>query len=279
MGGCARAPEVDVSAFVTSNLRQAEWFTIQVWIHWVDDEEEVKKRANSQGNDNKVGNQSGFVLPVGTIVTLKLQPHFLHSSAQEPHRDYLVKFVSWNGYPVSVNFPVFCPEGVAASFFETIEILVEEIPIGECCLHLNFENQSTSSFSSTFNRFSSAFASYAREDYAAVYGRLQMIESVVGWCPFLDIESIRCGENWREKIENAVAESDVFLLFWSKNAQKSEWVDREWKIALDRRGISYIKPFPLEPTLPPNELSSLQFSDKWSRLIHYEDLVRRNSGN
>jgi hypothetical protein len=65
---------------------------------------------------------------------------------------------------------------------------------------------------------------------------------------------------------------DAFILYWSENAAKSEWVDREWRLAFRERGLDYIKPMPLDPIMAPEELSELQFADKWSRLAEYQRL-------
>jgi hypothetical protein len=57
---------------------------------------------------------------------------------------------------------------------------------------------------------------------------------------------------------------DIFYLFWSPNAKQSKYVEREWKFALDQRGIDFIHPIPLtdpEKAPPPAELAGLHFRD------------------
>ena len=62
-----------------------------------------------------------------------------------------------------------------------------------------------------------------------------------------------------------IPEKDVFYLFWSENAQRSEWVEKEWRCALDTRGIEFIDPVPLvspKQVPPPPELARhLHFND------------------
>jgi hypothetical protein len=67
-----------------------------------------------------------------------------------------------------------------------------------------------------------------------------------------------------------VPNKDRFLLFWSDNARKSEWVEREWRLALRERGLRYIQPVPLQPVRPPRELRSLHFNDEYARVAAYE---------
>ncbi len=108
------------------------------------------------------------------------------------------------------------------------------------------------------------FASYAREDLSIVryYSR---IWHDTGVTYFLDVESLRSGEYWQEKLYSAIERSDLFQLFWSHNASISEWVRREWTAALaieqqDRshfiRLLSWENP---PPPLPP-EISHMHLA-------------------
>ncbi|WP_459873215.1 TIR domain-containing protein, partial [Endothiovibrio diazotrophicus] len=83
---------------------------------------------------------------------------------------------------------------------------------------------------------------------------------------------LRSGQDWRRKLEEQVPNKDIFYLFWSQSASCSEWVEREWRIALSKRGIRYIDPVPLEGpeyAPPPLELSSLHFNDAYLAYISY----------
>jgi hypothetical protein len=94
---------------------------------------------------------------------------------------------------------------------------------------------------------------------------------------FVDVLSLRSGDNWQQKLEEHVPTKDTFYLFWSQHASRSEWVEREWRLALVRRGISYIDPVPLElpdAVPPPSELTALHFSDPY---LVYIDLARKRN--
>ena len=83
---------------------------------------------------------------------------------------------------------------------------------------------------------------------------------------FLDVDSLRSGRKWEQELWKVIPSSDVFYLFWSDNARRSEWVEKEWRCALNTRGIDFIDPFPLaspEKVPPPPELASKHFNDKW----------------
>lgn len=114
----------------------------------------------------------------------------------------------------------------------------------------------------------SAFASYARRDRAAVAARIDSLKAV-GIDVFLDSLDIRQGTDWRQVLEDELLSRDALLLFWSSAASASEWVEREWRYALERRGLDSILPNALEPPAvcpPPPELASLQFGSVLTEL-------------
>lgn len=109
-----------------------------------------------------------------------------------------------------------------------------------------------------------AFASYSRKDISTVLQRVAALQSI-GVEVFLDCLDINEGEKWEEVLEDAVVSKDAFLLFWSRFARDSKWVEKEWRHALHVRGLSYISPNALEPVNvcpPPPELAALQFGSK-----------------
>jgi hypothetical protein len=116
-------------------------------------------------------------------------------------------------------------------------------------------------------RYNSAFASYASEDRHEVLARLQGMQKAAPWLDvFVDILSLRSGERWEERLNQEISRRDVFYLFWSQAASQSVWVDKEWRSALQLRGIDYIDPVPLAPpdqVPPPKELADLLHFNDW----------------
>jgi hypothetical protein len=115
-------------------------------------------------------------------------------------------------------------------------------------------------------RLRSAFASYASPDRDEVLARVQgMQKALPSLDVFLDVASLRSGDRWADRLTKEISDRDVFYLFWSAHASKSEWVEREWRTALQVRGIDYIDPVPLAPPAevpPPPELADqLHFND------------------
>ena len=113
--------------------------------------------------------------------------------------------------------------------------------------------------------FKSAFISYASVDRDEA---VLIVQGITSSRPdleiFFDVNSIRTGENWEEVIKDELSKKDVLFLLWSRNAQSSEWVKKEWTYFYENKGIDYIEPIPLEPVdkcPPPQELNSKHFGN------------------
>lgn len=113
--------------------------------------------------------------------------------------------------------------------------------------------------------YKKVFVSYASADVNEVLGRLQGIQKIAPEMEFfLDKKSLRSGKYWEDELQKAIESADAFYLFWSDNAKKSKWVEREWRFALKLKGLDFIEPFPLvtpDECPPPPELSKKHFND------------------
>lgn len=106
-----------------------------------------------------------------------------------------------------------------------------------------------------------AFASYAHEDAVEVFERVGALQAwgVDVWTDRLELKG---GDAWDAHIHDAIERAERLVLFWSRNAAASPWVEKEWRFALALRGVDGICPTPLEgPDVapPPPELAERQF--------------------
>jgi hypothetical protein len=110
-----------------------------------------------------------------------------------------------------------------------------------------------------------AFASYASADRNEVLSRIQGIQTAAPQLDvFFDVLSLRAGQDWEQALWETIPVNDIFYLFWSLNAKESHWVEKEWRCALETKGLDFIAPVPLvSPELvpPPPELASKHFDD------------------
>jgi hypothetical protein len=127
----------------------------------------------------------------------------------------------------------------------------------------------------TAARYRRAFLSYANRDRPEVLKRAQALRAAHIQF-FQDLLSIEPGARWEQQLNEEIDRCDLFLLFWSKNAARSEWVLREAERAVARQNASAaeepdITPIILEgPPVPqpiPNWLQHLHFNDHLIFLI------------
>lgn len=95
------------------------------------------------------------------------------------------------------------------------------------------------------------FVSYSRKDSLQVEQAVELLEAG-GADVFRDIDDIQYGDRWEDVIREKLAEAERILVFWSINAQLSEWVGREWSIAITMQ--KRIVPILLDQTPLPTEL-------------------------
>ncbi|MCB9437328.1 MAG: toll/interleukin-1 receptor domain-containing protein [Anaerolineales bacterium] len=119
---------------------------------------------------------------------------------------------------------------------------------------------------STAGPYRRIFISYSHRDQAVALSRADEIERVLGDKVFIDVKSLRAGEDWQYKIAEAIQICDIFHLLWSSNSAQSDYCRYEWSYALnhkcpENRCIGVIRPIFWEEPMPnpPEELQHLHF--------------------
>jgi DNA-directed RNA polymerase subunit RPC12/RpoP len=84
---------------------------------------------------------------------------------------------------------------------------------------------------------------------------------------FLDVEQLKPGDLWEEKLTDAVSNSSVFVLCWCCESKKSQFVAKEISIALADKNRKLVPVLFCSTTLPPN-LSDRQWIDLRGRIVH-----------
>ena len=72
------------------------------------------------------------------------------------------------------------------------------------------------------------FISYSRADRQRVAGIATLLEALKHDV-FMDQRSILPGKRWKDKLKEELQAADVVLVFWTRNAARSEWVRREYE--------------------------------------------------
>jgi hypothetical protein len=77
------------------------------------------------------------------------------------------------------------------------------------------------------------------------------------------VRILRSGQDFDERLLDKIRDADLFQLFWSPNAARSQWVRREWEFALSLLAAreSFVRPvyWSKQPYDIPSELAPLHF--------------------
>ena len=96
-----------------------------------------------------------------------------------------------------------------------------------------------------------AFASYSSKDRLRVLDRVDAIQISAGIDVFQDCLDLNPGEEWKPRLDSEIRQRDLFLLFWSNAARKSQWVGWELDTALKEKGEGALQVHPLDPEVKP----------------------------
>ena len=178
----------------------------------------------------------------------------------------------WNGKYLNFEFVVKIPADFKEEqivFWATV--YVNEILATKLKLVLDCEGKQEKNIKIFRNDILSAFVSYASQDRNRVACIVQGMEKArPDMNIFFDVVNIHSGEIWETVIKNEIENRDILYLCWSRYAKESEWVEKEWKYALENKGEECIEPIPIESpdiTPPPVELQKKHFNDKMLYII------------
>lgn len=253
----AIGPDPDLVHFsVTAPARLApeKAFELLVWAHLEAQREEMLRRAHAvQGEDLTIKTKGPASIQRNTQLTVRIG---FEGAKVEPEEDT----VFWAGEIANATFLV-TPEAGVTSLSGRATIHAAGIRIAQILFTLGVDED----LNQDEQLHQSAFVSYASKDRDEVLRVIQGLQKVVpNMDIFLDVATLRAGEDWEARLWREVPAQDVFYLFWSQSARESEWVEKEWRCALETRGVEFIDPIPLEtPDLapPPQELSKKHFND------------------
>lgn len=235
---------------------------IDVWAHFERQRNEVLERArDSTGEDIRSKSKGPIQLARGTVLTARLQVEDV--LVDDPEDTIL-----WQGDIGNATFAARVPREAAEGNKRGVaNIYVCGLQIARIyfILKVGIKMAKTDRLPTEEHRHRKAFASYASGDRDHVLARIQGLQKAAPLLEiFFDVFSLRSGQYWEKELWNVIPANDVFYLFWSNNARQSEWVEKEWRCALQAKGLDFIDPIPLAPPTevpPPPELAGKHFND------------------
>jgi serine/threonine protein kinase len=266
---------VTSSVFVPPGVERGNMFLVQIFAHLAEQasqaetlaqqfDEDAQRRGFAELDPSvREGEQLGFELLLpGLLVDTPLQR------------------MVWTGRPQSVQFGVSVPPDFPTrTVIGTVTISRDSVPIGHVkfkvsvCAAEAMPGAERNAARYDMHRYSRAFISYASADRDEVLKRTQMLARAhIEF--FQDLLSLDPGQRWERELFREIDRCDVFYLFWSSAAKKSEWVLKEVDYAMARNGGDEQKPPEILPVViegpppvePPSELAHLHFND---RMIYF----------
>jgi hypothetical protein len=264
----ADAPDlVDCTVFAPPRARPRETVFVQVFAHALEQAAEAAQTARlfDAAARPRAARSLASAIPRDCRLTFEL----LMPTARV---DDPVQSLVWRGRPESVQFAVSLPWR-SRSHIGTVVVRRDMTPLGHVKFKLDAGRSSRGGSSPVpvgdqALRYRRAFLSYASEDRAKVFDRVQILPRV-GVEIFQDLLDLEPGERWERRLYEEIERSDVFLLFWSKRARASKWVRRETRYALKQQAGDDFAPPEICPVIiegPPvarpwRELAHLHFND------------------
>ncbi len=258
----AREQEIDLvqfSVFAPATVPPGRSFVLEAWAFLREQRAEVVALATRHGQLLERGSRANVRVPTRTELTLVLRLDGFE--VRDPQDSFF-----WCGEFVNSSFIVDAPSELKPGNYPgqitimhgglLLTRLVFEVTVGDALAE-------PAKLGMRQEQFKTAFASYASADRAEVLRRVQGLNAA-GVDVFLDVLTLRAGQDWEAQLHENIRRRDIFYLFWSEAARTSDWVEREWRYALDEKGLDYIHPIPLvDPRLapPPPELASRHFND------------------
>lgn len=109
-------------------------------------------------------------------------------------------------------------------------------------------------------RQSEIFFSYSHQDSEIVGAICEYAKTLHD--VLIDVDKLRSGDDWSEKLMDMIRKAKIFQLFWSSHSCRSSAVEKEWRFALELdKPDGFICPVYWENELPPIplELSGIHF--------------------
>jgi HEAT repeat protein len=143
----------------------------------------------------------------------------------------------------------------------TVEgVIVADIPLS---IYVSEQEMVADTPPMTYRQYQAIFCSYSHRDEQIVK-RVESAYKALGMDYLRDVTTLKGGQFWNEELLALIESADIFQLFWSKDSASSQYVEKEWRHALqlDREQSRFIRPVYWIQPMPhtPEELAHIHFS-------------------
>lgn len=229
--------DVYCSIFAPAEVKLKSRMLVQVYIHLFEETEKVKSLAQESDKDAERRDYIPLQckLKKGDKVDVQLNIYGKTLLMSEKKR------VLWQGSFTKCSFD-FVPKDNDMDVLSCVALLsVNGIPVGEMRFITKIvESPRKLNPEIISHQFNKVFISYAHKDEEKVKSFHEGLK-LAGIEHFFDRAYLKAGDIFPLVIQDYINTADLFVLFWSENALKSEYVDKERKQALER-AFPQVKP-------------------------------------
>lgn len=256
--------KVNSAVYAPSEVNRDDSVIIQVYVYKPSEEYKIAKVASDIDEDATRRNYTPLTSMVkkGDKIRLLLRSYSRNIEIEESSHEGI-----WANELFKHEFIAYVPGDFSKSnFLCSVNILINDIPVGDMKFKVSVVDHRPRKLWTEIknNGYKKSFISYSHADaekirFLAEGFRIQSIDY------FFDEHSLRTGDNYPKEIDEYISTCDVFVLCWSENAKTSDWVNREYNMALQRyeRESDNIKIYPIsivpKAELPSNLRSKFHF--------------------
>lgn len=248
------------SVFAPSEIKTRTRMMVQVYLHLEEETEKVKKLAVES---DKNAERRDYV-PLKTKLKRGDEVGIEFSINGDRLLFNEKKNILWQGSFCKCAFDFLVPENIETRELScSVNLYVNNAIVGEMLFHTEIVDTPLNLNANVTSRsVNKLFISYSHNDLKSAE-KIAKIHEALGIEVFFDKHRLKSGYIYSEEIFNFIKSADTFVLCWSENAAKSEYVEKERKAALERaypnckpkEEALRIKPYCIEPyATPPSDM-------------------------
>ena len=233
-----RRNDVYSSIFAPAEVKRKTHMQVQVYLHRHAETEKVKSLA--QESDKNAERRD--YIPLQCKLKKNDKVDVLLNIFGETLLMSEKKSIIWQGSFTKCSFDFFVPKEIDVDELSCMALLsVNGIPVGEMRFITRIvESPRQLNPEIISHKYHKVFISYAHADVERVKSFHEGLK-LAGIKHFFDRSYLKAGDYFPQVIQDYINSADLFVLFWSENASKSEYVEKERTLAL-QRAFPQVKP-------------------------------------
>ena len=223
--------EVYSSIFAPAEVKRKSHLQVQVYLHLYEESEKVKSLAKESDKNAERRDYIPLSLKLKKGDNVDVEFNVYGESRLMSER----KSIIWQGSFATCTFDYFVPKDIDVEELSCVALLsVNGVPIGEMRFITRvIEMPRQLNTEIIAHKYSKVFVSYSHLDESKVKFLHEGLE--LGSVPhFFDRKYLKTGDVFPQVIQDYINSADLFILCWSENASKSEYVQKERLQALER---------------------------------------------